>query len=135
MSTRQTTEQKRAHRGMQCVGEVKKIGGDTEREYRSLTSSAPAYVQSNGLGQALAFWRSKGWDKGKPKDNGHSRLYNHLSQWVCEQMGWDEKAKPDGLLGWLVEKNTDDYRRATTEAQAFLVWLKRFAEAELSGEG
>lgn len=134
MSTRQTTEQKRARRAMDCVSQVKAIGGDTAREYSSLASSAPAYIQSNGLGQALAFWRSKGWEKGKPKDNGHAWLYSHISQWVCKRMGWDEGAKPEGLLGWLVEKSTDDYRRATAETQAFLVWLKRFAEAELGKE-
>lgn len=135
MSKRQITEQERARQAMDCVGEIKKIGGSTEKEYRSLAGGAPAYIQSNGLGQALAFWRSKGWTGNKPENNGHTLFYRHLSQWVCRQMGWDEKAKPNGVLGWLVEKGTDDYRRATAEAQAFLVWLKRFAEAELSGEG
>lgn len=134
MSTRQTTEQKRARQAMEWVGEVNKIGGDAAKEYSSLARSAPADIQSNGLGQTLAFWRSKGWDKSNPKNNGHTLLYQHLSQWVCGRMGWDEKANPYGLLGWLVERDTADYRRATAEAQAFLVWLKRFAEAEL-GEG
>jgi len=135
MSARQTTEQKRARRAMAYVNEVQKRPQDIQNEYSSLARSAPADIQTNGLGQTLAFWRSKGWEKGQPKNNGHHLLYQHLSAWVCEQMGWDEKAMSEGLLGWLVEKSTDDYRRATAEAQAFLVWLKRFAEAELGEEG
>jgi CRISPR-associated protein Cmr5 len=36
------------------------------------------------------------------------------------------------LLEWIVNPNTgsDRYRQATAEAIAFLVWVKRFAEAE-----
>jgi CRISPR-associated protein Cmr5 len=135
MSTRQSTELKRARQAVEWVSKLKKIGGNAAKEYSSLARSAPADIQSNGLGQTLAFWRSKGWEKGKPKNNGHTLLYQHLSQWVCGRMGWDGKAKDHGLLSWLVEKDTSDYRRATVEAQAFLVWLKRFAEAELGEEG
>lgn len=135
MSTRQSTEQKRAHQAMEWADEIKKKDGDTAREYSSLACSAPADIQSNGLGQTLAFWRSKGWEKGIPKNNGHTFIYQHLSQWICGRMGWDENAKDHGLLGWLVEVDTAAYRRATAEAEAFLVWLKRFAEAELGEEG
>jgi CRISPR-associated protein Cmr5 len=39
------------------------------------------------------------------------------------------------LLEWVVkDASTDQYRRATTEAIAFLSWVKRFSEAELGGE-
>ena len=134
MSTRQSTEQERARQAIKWVSEIKKIGEDAAREYSSLARSAPADIQSNGLGQTLAFWRSKGWEKDRPKNNGHTYLYQHLSEWVCKRMGWEERARKHGLLGWLVETDTAAYRRATAEAQAFLVWLKRFAEAEL-GEG
>lgn len=138
MSTRQTTEQKRARQAMECVSQVKKQPKDTQREYSSLARSAPAYIQSNGLGQTLAFWYSKGWEKGSPKEppksgSGSALLYQDVSAWVCVQMsGWKDK---DLLTQLTVDKTTTaDYRRATAEAQAFLVWLKRFAEAEL-GEG
>jgi CRISPR-associated protein Cmr5 len=124
--SRQTVEQERAAQALKCVNEARGAG-----EYGSLARKAPADIQSNGLGQTLAFWRSKGWEKSQPKHNGHTLIYNHLSEWVCKRMGWDEKAKPHGLLDWLTTCTTADYRRATAEAQAFLVWLKRFAEAEL----
>lgn len=121
-----TVEQERAEQALKCVNEAKNAS-----EYGSLARRAPADIQSNGLGQTLAFWRSKGWESGRPKNNGHTLIYNHLSVWVCKQMKWDEQAKSHGLLGWLTTCTTADYRRATTEAQAFLIWLKRFAEAEL----
>jgi len=38
------------------------------------------------------------------------------------------------LLQWVLENDSVAYRRATTEALAFLTWLKRFAEAELPTE-
>ncbi|RMG70621.1 MAG: hypothetical protein D6711_16870, partial [Chloroflexi bacterium] len=39
------------------------------------------------------------------------------------------------ILKWIQQDaSTEDYRRATAEAQAFLIWLKRFAEAELGDD-
>ena len=45
-------------------------------------------------------------------------------------MGWTQN---DDLLRKLTEPDagSDVYRRATAETLAYLVWLKRFAEAEL----
>lgn len=122
MSRRQTVEQERARRAMICVDQAKKekLGG----RYAALARSAPASIQTNGLGQVLAFWCSK-------KEKEHSTIYNHVSTWVCGRMGWSED-----LLKRLIaeDSTTGDYRRATSEAMAFLAWLKRFAEAELGTE-
>jgi CRISPR-associated protein Cmr5 len=135
MSTRQSTEQKRARRAIECVEAVKKANENNKnswaKEYGSLARSAAADIQSNGLGQTLAFWYSKGWEGSKPKGDQFTYLYNHISGWVGEQMGWQGK---DLLTQLTKEATTAQYRRATAEAQTFLVWLKRFAEAEL-GEG
>lgn len=123
MSTRQTIEQERARRAMECVTEVSQHKTWKEK-YGSLARRAPADIQSNGLGQTLAFWKSK------PKDQENAVLYDHVSTWVSERLdGWQGK----DLLTQLIAANTTtaDYRRATAEAQAFLIWLKRFAEAEL----
>ena len=124
MSARQTQEQKRAKQAWQDVhSDVDKRFAS---EYKSLVSSAPADVQINGLGQTLAFWQSKGRDKGKPKNNEHAALYNHVSTWVIQQMD----ASGD-LLQWITKTDSTRYRQATVEALAFLGWLKRFAQAEL----
>lgn len=140
MSRQRSLEQERAKAAWERVEQVKQHNEKLEekkkylKEYGSLAKSAPADIQANGLGQTLAFLYAKGFSNCKPKDNGenaHYQLFKHVSDWVNSQLGLkidDSK----GLLGWIVKRaTTDEYRRATTEAVAFLIWLKRFAEAEL----
>lgn len=120
MSVRRTTEQKRAERAWKEVKGAKEGGfGD---KYLPLAQSAPADIQTNGLAQALAFWRAKG-------EPHHQALYGHISAWVMDQLGHPGQ----DLLAWITDASTgsDRYRQATVEAMAFLVWIKRFAEAEL----
>jgi len=45
---------------------------------------------------------------------------------VTEQMDWEKS-----LMEEVVSRDSADYRRAAAEAMAFLMWLRRFAEAEL----
>ena len=134
MSRQRSLEQERAAKAWACVVQTRDSGKDYAKEYGSLAKRAPADIQSNGLGQTLAFWRAKGYDKGKPKNNGaneHYQLLLHVSEWVKNQLKYDQQL----LLDWIVQKaSTDEYRRATAEAMAFLAWVKRFAEAELGGE-
>ncbi|MGE0826749.1 MAG: type III-B CRISPR module-associated protein Cmr5 [Candidatus Binatia bacterium] len=129
MSQQRSLEQKRAAQAWECVTAIK--GKPYEKDYSSLARSAPADIQSNGLGQTLAFWRAKGYDKGKPKDNGHAQLLSHVSGWIRDQQ---KEIGSKDMLEWIAKESaTDQYRRATAEAMAFLAWVKRFAEAELGG--
>ncbi|MBX3057902.1 MAG: type III-B CRISPR module-associated protein Cmr5 [Anaerolineae bacterium] len=128
-SKRQTIEQKRAAQAYKDVTNVDNVDqqyrAELGRKYNSLARSAPALVQSNGLGQALAFWRAKA---GRDKKGEHWLLYSHVSTWVMQEL----KADPqEALLEWVVQQDTQTYRRATTETMAYLNWLKRFAEALL----
>lgn len=117
MSKRQTQEQRRAEQAWKNVhNEVRK---DFATEYKALVSSAPADIQTNGLGQTVAFWLSKGKSQ-------HETLYRHLSDWVMQEM--DEQGD---LMRWITQTDSSRYRQATVEALAFLGWLKRFAQAEL----
>jgi len=129
LSRQRSLEQQRAGNAWDCVALIKNNRKEYGKEYASLAKSAPADIQANGLGQTLAFWRAKGSDKGKPKNNAHSLLLEHVSAWVGEQL----KLGPNkDLVMWISkEAGTDLYRRATAEAIAFLCWVKRFAEAEL----
>jgi CRISPR-associated protein Cmr5 len=132
MSQQRSLEQIRAARAWACVTQVRDKGKDYAKEYGSLVKSGPADSQANGLGQTLAFWRAKGYDKGKPKAGGanaHYQLLDHVSGWVRSQLKLSGSKE---VLEWMAEDaSTDQYRRATTEAIAFLSWVKRFAEAEL----
>ncbi|MCS7032254.1 MAG: type III-B CRISPR module-associated protein Cmr5, partial [Gloeomargarita sp. SKYG116] len=95
-------------------------------EYGSLARKTPTFVLTNGLGQTLAFLKSKG--KNDP-NNEHTVVFRHLSGWVLSQMNGNNR--DSNLLDWLLNNDSNAYRRATVEALAFLNWLKRFAEAEL----
>jgi len=135
-SPQRTLEQKRGAAAWGNVKWVRDNGKAYSNEYGQYARSAPADIQTNGLGQSLAFWRAKGSKDGRPKDNGenaHWKLQEHVSEWVLDRLGVSHAG---GLLGWIMDENTstDDYRRVTAEAIAFLIWLKRFAEAELGGD-
>lgn len=128
-SSKQTIDQQRAKQAWQDVKAVDDRHRDTlGRKYNSLARSAPAMVQSNGLGQTLAFFRAKA---GPNRSSEHWLLYSHLSRWVMVQLGQTDGKVQDGLLEWIVQQDTQSYRRATAETLAYLSWLKRFAEAVL----
>ncbi|MDT8897620.1 type III-B CRISPR module-associated protein Cmr5 [Thermanaerothrix sp. 4228-RoL] len=116
VSKQRLLEQERASHAYE---EVTKAKGKKDKELKSLARSAPASIQSNGLGQTLAFWKAK---KEVP-------LYDALSGWLKNQLQIDDNRD---LLEWIATTATSlQYRQATAEALAYLNWYKRFAEAEL----
>lgn len=130
-SQQRSLEQERAAQAWECVNEAKQK--TYAREYGALARGAPADVQANGLGQTLAFWRAKGYEHGKPKQNEHYGLFEDASGWLRRRLSL---AGQQDVVEWIATKaKTDEYRRATAEAIAFLVWVKRFAEAELPRAG
>jgi CRISPR-associated protein Cmr5 len=131
VSRRRSLDQERAKKAWACVAAVKnRKEAKLEKEYSGLARSAPTDILTNGLGQTLAFWRAKGKED---KKSAHSQIFDHVSQWCKPQLKIGETHV--SLLDWVVNTaDTDGYRRATSEAMAFLGWLKRFAEAELKQE-
>ena len=111
-----TLEQERARFAWACVSRMKTSAG--KKEYGQLARGAAADIQINGLGQTLAFWRAK-------KNN---ELLSDVSNWLKQQLAFTQ---PE-VIDWIANTaSTDDYRRATAEAVAVLIWIKRFSEAEL----
>jgi len=107
--------------------------------YKTLALKAPADIQTNGLGQTAAFWKAKAKgqaqeDEAGPEKAAHQKILDHLTRWLSSEHSMN---LPTGdLVKWIsTEADTQGYRRATSESIAFLVWLKRFAEAELSSRG
>jgi CRISPR-associated protein Cmr5 len=127
-SQQQQLEQKRAKAAWDDVQGAKAKG--YAKEYRQLARGAAADIQINGLGQTLSFWMSK-IKKSEPPA-AHSAIYQNVSAWVTTQVG----SGASDLMAWIIAPatTTDDYRRATAEAMAFLSWLKRFAEAEIADD-
>lgn len=126
-SNQQTTQQKRAASAYPQVKEVvDKAGDKIAKEYKSLARGFPAMVQIDGLGAALAFLKAKAaGDKNTP----HGRLYTHLEAWLTSQ-----NHTSGDLLQSIIQLHSTLYRQVTVEVQAYMVWIKRFAEAEIKGE-
>ncbi|HLH23114.1 MAG TPA: type III-B CRISPR module-associated protein Cmr5 [Chloroflexota bacterium] len=126
MSQQRSLEQERAGRAWECVQQVQVNGKHYAEDYRRLARGAPAEIQANGLGQTLAFWRAKG-------TAAHGKLLNDVATALrARSLGGEGQ----DVVRWIAQTaTTDDYRRATVEAMAFLGWVKRFAEADLLGGG
>ncbi len=95
-------------------------------EYKSHVSAFPFMIHANGLGQAAAFYRSKGKEK---KD--YYLIYKLLSDWLSEEgqpfLGMD-------LLDGITQKDMHAYITAQAEAMVFMDWVKKFATAFMMEE-
>jgi len=119
---RQTLEQKRATSAWM---HLEQVTTDTQRKkYGTLARKLPAMIQMNGLGGTLAFLMSKGQTD---LNDAHNMIARHLSEWILTQPGI-----PPGytdLMHMVRAADMSVYRRATTEAIEYCIWLKRYAEA------
>jgi CRISPR-associated protein Cmr5 len=122
LSNRQTLEQQRAAKAWEQTEATDKR--DYKQKYGSLVRGLPARIQTDGLGQTLAFLLAKAKDS---HQNEHYAAYNHLNVWLSgrEQFNFE-----GDLFQWLLKQDSDTYRQVAAETQAYLGWLKRFAEAK-----
>jgi CRISPR-associated protein Cmr5 len=122
-SQQQTLQQQRAAHAWACI---EKVRPEIQKKYGSLVRGLPALVQSDGLGQTLAFLLAQ---DGKSKNQGkthHIQAYRNIADWLSKK--YPEKTD---LLGWIINTaTTEQYRITTFEVLAYLSWLKRFAEAK-----
>lgn len=96
-------------------------------QYKSYTSALPAMIHINGLGQAAAFYKSKG--------NTHKEIYQLLSDWLTKQPKQPYiNSQENDLITCITASDMHTYRLAQAEAQALMDWVKKFAEAYLSEE-
>jgi CRISPR-associated protein Cmr5 len=114
-----TREQERARF---ALGKVE--GLTTHREkYKTQLLKLPARLHQNGLGPTVAFYLAAG--PGKPE----WQICTWLEEWL-RQTG---AAPPNQrLIDAITQGDAASYRRASAEARALAVWLKRFAEAFLA---
>lgn len=120
-----TLEQERAGFALEKVEKVKGDPGKANAKFKTQLLKLPARLHNNGLGQTTAFLLAQ------KHDSPERQVYGWLEEWL---------AKPERHLyhgaGRLIDGITGDsegtYRRASVEARALSVWLKRFAEAFLA---
>ncbi|RMD64748.1 type III-B CRISPR module-associated protein Cmr5 [Candidatus Parcubacteria bacterium] len=127
MSLQQTKEQQRARAAWQDVQAVDQRPQDVKKKYRGLVLKLPVMILTNGLGQTLAFLKSKG--KGDMNDP-HEIVYSHLQNWLFAEIRWTG-TNHSTLIERILNTTSETYRQATTETLAYLHWLRRFAEAVL----
>lgn len=137
---RRNSEQERGRQAWENIREIKQRHNNSlEKEYRSLVRRLNTMIQINGLGQTLGFLKAKGKND---SNRAQHLLLKHLTEWMRVPQHFATENREaidkgyDGLLHWITDEGTDstDYRRATTECLAFGIWLRRFAEGELSEE-
>jgi len=128
-----TLEQRRAKFALEKIEEIKSLSDKDRAKYKTQLLKLPARLHSNGLGQTVAFYLSAG--PGKPE----TVICDWLQSWlVGEQELYPPQALVNSLAGIGLRQGMDPesrYRTASTEARALAVWLKRFAEAFIAGEG
>ncbi len=128
-----TTEQERA---AQSWTDITSVQAGYAKQYGSLVRKVPMLVLTNGLAATMAFLLAKGRSASGPpsaENQAHKAAYDHISGWVMRRM--QPNATPaDDIMAWIRQQDSIAYRRATTEALAYLNWLKRFAEAQGWGE-
>jgi len=136
MSRQRTLEQKRAELAWDSVQFIKRQPKDeVKKKYSGLAHKAPADIQTNGLGQTLAFWRAKSTPKKKGEESAeniaHREILAHIRAFLNSEFSMH--LSEEDIVEWIAKRSkTGEYRRATAEVIAFLVWLKRFAESDLS---
>ena len=117
----QTMQQMRAKHALQQVDHLKKLNGADK--FKSRASELPFMIHANGLGQALAFFKSKG-DK-----DGYGELYAIINSWL-RTPGRPFAGSADCLVA-LTQCDQQTYMVAQSEAMQYMDWVKKFAGAYL----
>lgn len=123
-------QQKRAKYALQQIKDViENVNQKEFKEFKAYASTFPAMIHMNGLGQAAAFFKSKG--------ETHEVVYSILSTWLCGKVDY-AKNQPysgcDNLLEGITSRDMHQYRLAQAEAQALMDWVKKFASAFMKDE-
>lgn len=117
--SRQTLEQKRA----QHAWDKAKAGiAAHDKDYVNDAKGLPALIMNSGLMQVMAYMQDKG--------GRHHTLSQHLRDWLAQQCGTPKDFS--AFMEYLFKiQNARDYQAITTEAFAWLKWLRQMAAAQM----
>lgn len=120
--SRETLEQSRAKDAWDRSEECSK-------EYMNLAKSLPALIMNSGLMQVMAFLHEKGSGKNSPH---HRQMAEHLRKWLHSRF---PKVCPDfeGFMQYMMQADPQTYQDVTTEAFAWLRWMRQMAAARQNG--
>ena len=123
--SKQTIQQERAKHALEHVQKwMEKENDKDQGKIRSYASDLPAMILMNGIGQALAFCKSK-------KDPNYTNLYNALADWLTASGRPLEKFRGKELITTITAIDMQMYQQAQTESLIYLDWVKKFAKAFL----
>lgn len=123
----QSRDQLRAKHALTAIEKLKSEKGDNAK-VKSAVSSLPAMIHMNGLGHAFAFFLSD--IKNFPE---RRRIVEIVFDWLSNESKVFEKANLTPLSA-ITKTNLQTYQIAQQEAQAYLLWLKKFARAILTDD-
>ena len=114
-----TLEQQRAQNAWDRCGQ-----GCSQEGYANLAKALPALIMNSGLMQVIAFLHEKG--------GTHELLASHLRDWLHVRFDGVPSEFP-GFMESLLRVEPHTYQAVTTEAFAWLKWLRQMAAARQGG--
>lgn len=93
---------------------LRTVKPDDFEDFKIQVKKLPSRILTAGLGHAMAFLEAK---------QDSPPLINALNDWMLND-------KRKSLVEAIVKGDSDFLRRTTDEVMAYLLWLKRFVEAE-----
>lgn len=120
MMSRQTLEQKRAEHAWKKAEEgLHKHAKDYVNDAKGL----PALIMNSGLMQVMAYLHGKG--------GRHEVIAEHLRDWLHKQC--QTPSEFDAFMQYLMNADSREFQAITTEAYAWLKWLRQMASARNGG--
>lgn len=130
-----TLEQERAKHALACIRKVEELTPSGYGNYRSYVEALPAQIIMNGLGQAVATLLARRKQRADNADgknaDAYQLLHNHIKDWLCGKDPSAPYCNEKSLIDAIIQSDQDTYIRAHAECLAYLVWLKKFAQATL----
>lgn len=123
----QSRDQLRAKHALQAIENLKKQNADSAK-VKSAVSGLPAMIHMNGLGHAFAFFLSD--VKNFPE---REKVVGIVFDWLSKEAKVFDKAGSTALSA-ITQTDLQTYQIAQQEAQAYLLWLKKFARALLTDD-
>lgn len=110
-------EQKRSEFALQKIVNIQ-----VNNEMANFIVGTPNMIQSNGLGQMMAFIKSKG-DEAK-----YTFVFDTISEWLHRRYP-EILNEPQGFFRSISQLDQNIYLQAQEEAMLMLQWLKRYARS------
>jgi CRISPR type III-B/RAMP module-associated protein Cmr5 len=135
-------------RAQAALTAVRALRGEPEqaRRYKPYVNAFPALILGAGLGQAVATYMAAA-GRGGGQAESYQAILRQLESWLCRECRWSlyleavagepastSKSHGERLLMRIIRGNRNQLRAGTTEALAYVAWLKKLANALIKDE-